>query len=75
VGTLLYIGSLFCLIYGTLNLKEGGIYLVFIASGALGFPIFIAFEYRCSSPILDVDLVIRNRVFAFSNPTTSNLDL
>ncbi|MBW2248669.1 MAG: MFS transporter [Deltaproteobacteria bacterium] len=69
-GTLLYIISLFCLIYGTLNQKEGGIYLVFMASGALGFLIFIAFEYRCSSPILDVGLVIRNRVFAFSNLAT-----
>lgn len=70
VGTLLYIISLFCLIYGTLNQKEGGIYLVFMASGALGFLIFLAFEYRCSSPILDLGLVIRNRVFAFSNLAT-----
>jgi EmrB/QacA subfamily drug resistance transporter len=70
VGTLLYIISLFCLIYGTLNQKEGGIYLGFMASGALGFLIFLAFEYRCSSPILDVGLVIHNRVFAFSNLAT-----
>jgi len=70
VGTFLYIISLFCLIYGTLNQKEGGIYLVFMASGGLGFLIFLAFEYRCSSPILDVGLVIRNRVFAFSNLAT-----
>jgi EmrB/QacA subfamily drug resistance transporter len=70
VGTFLYIISLFCLIYGTLNQKEGGIYLVFIASGGLGFLIFLAFEYRCSSPILDVGLVTRNRVFAFSNLAT-----
>ena len=70
VGTFLYISSLFCLIYGTLNQKEGGIYLVFMASGGLGFLIFLAFEYRCSSPILDVGLVIRNRVFAFSNLAT-----
>ena len=70
LGTLLYIASLFCLIYGTLNQKEGGIYLVLIASGAMGFLIFLAFEYRCSSPILDVGLVIHNRVFAFSNLAT-----
>jgi MFS family permease len=70
VGTLLYVISLFCLIYGTLNQKEGGIYLVFMASGVLGLLIFFAFEYRCSSPILDVGLVIRNRVFAFSNLAT-----
>jgi EmrB/QacA subfamily drug resistance transporter len=70
LGTFLYIVSLFFLIYGTLNQKEGGIYQVFMASGALGFLIFIAFEYRCSSPILDVGLVIHNRVFAFSNLAT-----
>jgi EmrB/QacA subfamily drug resistance transporter len=69
-GSLLYIVSLFFLIYGTLNQKEGGIYQVFMASGAFGFLIFLAFEYRCSSPILDVGLVIHNRVFAFSNLAT-----
>jgi len=70
VGTLLYMISLFCLIFGTLNQEKGGIYIGFMASGALGFLIFLAFEYRCSSPILDVRLVIRNRVFAFSNLAT-----
>jgi MFS family permease len=70
VGSLLYIGSLFMLIYGTLHQKEGGIYLVLMAAGALGFLIFLAFEYWCSSPILDVGLIFRNRVFAFSNLAT-----
>ncbi len=70
VGTLLYIFSLFFLIFGTLNQKEGGIYYGFMASGALGFLVFIAFEYRCSSPILDVGLITSNRVFAFSNLAT-----
>jgi EmrB/QacA subfamily drug resistance transporter len=70
VGTLLYISALFFLIYGTLNQKEGGIYLMFMASGAVGFLIFLVFEYRCSSPILDVGLIFRNRVFAFSNLAT-----
>jgi MFS family permease len=31
---------------------------------------FLAFEYRSSSPILDVGLLIHNRVFAFSNLAT-----
>jgi EmrB/QacA subfamily drug resistance transporter len=70
LGSLLYIVSLFFLIYGTLNQKGGSIYQVFMASGALGFLIFLGFEYRCSSPILDVGLVIHNRVFAFSNLAT-----
>jgi MFS family permease len=62
--------SLFCLIYGTLNQKEGGVYLLLMAAGGLGFMIFLTFEYRCPSPILDVGLVMRNRVFAFSNLAT-----
>jgi EmrB/QacA subfamily drug resistance transporter len=70
VGTLLYVISLFCLICGTINQKEGGIYLVFMTLGALGLLIFLFFEYRCSSPILDVTLIISNRVFAFSNLAT-----
>jgi EmrB/QacA subfamily drug resistance transporter len=70
VGTFLYVVSLFCLIYGTLNHKEGGSHLAFIASGSLGFLIFLAFEHRCSSPILDMGLLIHNRVFAFSNLAT-----
>jgi EmrB/QacA subfamily drug resistance transporter len=69
-GTVLFIVSLFCLIYGTLNLKEGGIYPVLIPLGALGLLIFLAFEYRSPSPILDVGLLIHNRVFAFSNLAT-----
>jgi EmrB/QacA subfamily drug resistance transporter len=69
-GTVLFIVSLFCLIYGTLNQKEGGVYLVLIASGVVGLLVFIAFEYRSSSPILDVGLLIHNRVFAFSNLAT-----
>ncbi len=70
VGSFLFVISLFSLIYGTLNQKEGGIYLVLIVSGSLGLLIFLAYEYRCSSPILDVGLVIHNRVFAFSNMAT-----
>lgn len=70
VGSLLYIVSLFSLIYGALNQKEGGLYPAFMTSGLLGFVIFLAFERRCPSPILDVGLVSRNRVFAFSNLAT-----
>jgi EmrB/QacA subfamily drug resistance transporter len=69
-GTVLFVISLFCLIYGTLNQKEGGVYPVLIGFGALGLLIFLAFEYRSPSPILDVGLVIHNRVFAFSNLAT-----
>jgi EmrB/QacA subfamily drug resistance transporter len=70
IGSFLYVASLFCLIYGALNQKEDGIYRGLMASGLLGFLVFLAFERRCPSPILDVGLIIRNRVFAFSNLAT-----
>ncbi len=70
VGSFLYVASLFCLIYGALNQKEDGIYRGLMAIGSLGFLAFLAFERRSASPILDVGLIIRNRVFAFSNLAT-----
>lgn len=70
LGSFLYVASLFSLIYGALNQKQDGLYPAFMASGMLGFVIFLAFERRSSSPILDVSLVSRNRVFAFSNLAT-----
>ena len=70
LGSFLYVASLFSLIYGALNQKQDGLYPAFMASGMLGFVNFLAFERRSSSPILDVSLVSRNRVFAFSNLAT-----
>lgn len=70
IGTVLYCTSLFCLIYGTLNQKDGGVYHLLIAAGITGLMIFSLFEYRSSSPILDVNLILHNRVFALSNLAT-----
>lgn len=69
-GSFLYVVSLFALIYGTLNQQKGVLYAAFMTFGMLGFLLFLAFERRCPSPILDVGLVSRNRVFAFSNLAT-----
>ncbi|RJP82377.1 MAG: MFS transporter [Desulfobacteraceae bacterium] len=70
IGTVLYCASLFCLIYGTLNQRDGGVYHLLIAAGITGLIIFSLFEYRSSSPILDVNLILHNRVFALSNLAT-----
>jgi EmrB/QacA subfamily drug resistance transporter len=70
IGTVLYCVSLFCLIYGTLNQKDGGVYHLLMAAGITGLIIFLLFEYRSSSPILDVNLILHNRVFALSNLAT-----
>ena len=69
-GTLLYCISLFCLIYGTLNQKHGGISPLLMGTGTAGLLGFLVFEYRSPSPILDVNLIIHNRVFALSNLAT-----
>lgn len=69
-GTLLYCTALFCLIYGALHQKQGGMYLLLMAAGGVGLVGFMIFEYKCNSPILDVSLLIHNRVFAFSNLAT-----
>ncbi|MBU1172754.1 MAG: MFS transporter [Proteobacteria bacterium] len=70
LGTFLYCTSLFCLIYGALHQKQGGVYYLLMGVGVTGLLGFVVFEYRSDSPILDVGLIIHNRVFAFSNLAT-----
>jgi MFS family permease len=41
--------------------------ILLIAAGLLGFILFFWFETRAADPLLSVDLLRRNRVFAFSN--------
>jgi MFS family permease len=38
-----------------------------VAAGIAGLLLFIRFELRSESPVLDINLFLRNRVFAFSN--------
>lgn len=70
IGAFLYCVSLFGLIYGTLHQKEGTIYHALMAFGLFGLMAFFVFEYRSASPILDVNLILKNRVFAMSNLAT-----
>ncbi|GAB6095283.1 MFS transporter [Desulfatiferula olefinivorans] len=70
IGALMYVASLFCLIYGTLHQTEGPRYVLMTAAGAAGLLLFLIYEYRSPSPILDVNLLLKNRVFAVSNLAT-----
>jgi MFS family permease len=45
----------------------GTLGVVLVAAGLLGFVLFFWFETRAADPLLSVDLLRRNRVFAFSN--------
>jgi EmrB/QacA subfamily drug resistance transporter len=65
-GTALYGFTLITIIYGFSLLPEmGGAGL--IALGSLGILAFVKWETRVTSPLLDVRLFMKNRVFAFSN--------
>jgi EmrB/QacA subfamily drug resistance transporter len=65
-GSAIYSLALASIMYGlTLLPNNGGIGLVLI--GVLGILIFIGWESRVESPVLELDLFRKNRLFAFSN--------
>ncbi len=70
MGSIIYIISLFCVIMGVSHLKEGAWPVVVGGAGLAGLAGFAVFEYRNRSPILDVRLLLGNRVLAFSNIAT-----
>jgi EmrB/QacA subfamily drug resistance transporter len=66
LGSLLYAGSVFCLVYGsTLLPKVSGIVLA--GFGALIFLAFLRQELRVRNPVFEVRLFRHNRLFAFSS--------
>jgi EmrB/QacA subfamily drug resistance transporter len=66
VGSIIYALALFLLITGLSSLpnRQG---LVLLAAGALAIVLFILWEQRTGSPVLDLGLFRHNTVFAFSN--------
>ncbi len=69
-GSLIYMLSLSGLIVGISHLEHGLWALVLTCLGALGLIGFSVFEYHRKSPIIDMRLIVRNRVLAFSNIAT-----
>jgi EmrB/QacA subfamily drug resistance transporter len=68
-GSILYSFTLLSIIYGFSHLSTMlGVWL--ILPGALGILVFIWWERRIESPVLDIDLFRNNKVFAFSNLAT-----
>jgi len=65
-GSMIYAVSITSLIYGFSKLPEllGAILTL---AGVLGLWLFISFEKRQLFPVLNIQLFINNRVFAFSN--------
>ncbi len=70
VGTLIYMASLFCLVVGVSHLKDLHGATLLAVLGCAGLVGFAFFEYHQASPIMDMRLIVRNRVLAFSNLAT-----
>jgi len=68
-GALIYGASLLFLTYGltSLQTKKG---FIFFLIGIFGIILFINFENNVNSPILNIELLRKNRVFSFSNLAT-----
>ena len=69
-GTTIYIFSLFLFIYGASRLETDPLAKYYMTAGGAGIVIFLFVEYHIEYPVLDVNLLISNRVFAFSNAAT-----
>jgi EmrB/QacA subfamily drug resistance transporter len=65
-GSVLYAGSLVLLIMGLSLVPDSAGYLLIVAGCVLGI-LFALFELRVPTPVLDIRLITKNRVFAFSN--------
>jgi EmrB/QacA subfamily drug resistance transporter len=65
-GSIIYCITLLLIMYGFSQLSTmRGVWL--ILPGALGILVFVKWETRTESPVLDINLFRNNRVFAFSN--------
>jgi EmrB/QacA subfamily drug resistance transporter len=65
-GSILFSSTLVTIMYGFSQLP-GISGICFVLSGALGVFLFVKWETRITSPIINVDLFKKNKVFAFSN--------
>ncbi len=67
-GSVLISIMLFCLLYGfSLLPSQRGIWIIGV--GIVAFVLFILWELRVKSPIFDIGLITKNRLFAFSSIT------
>ncbi len=70
LGSLIYMTALSCLIVGVSHLESETWAPGLMVAGVVCLAGFSVFEYRHPSPILDIRLLLGNRVFAFSNIAT-----
>ncbi len=68
-GSVAWAGALTVLLIG-FSVLPGALGWVLIIAGAAGIAGFLWWETRAPDPVLNVDLIRRNRVFAYSNAAT-----
>lgn len=66
-GALVYAPSVLMLVYGVTHLKDGGFIWGLLLLANLGLALFLLIEKRTPYPMLDIRLLLENRVFALSN--------
>jgi len=66
-GWLIYIGAVAAMVAGATHLQDGVWARWLLAAGVLSAVVFFLFEARQKYPLLNVDLLRYNRVFALSN--------
>lgn len=65
VGSIIYSLMIVALIYGFTHLPDlFGLWLILI--GIAGFVVFVIWEMRTTSPVLEINIFIKNKAFAFS---------
>jgi MFS family permease len=70
VATLIYIASMFLLVYGATQLVRADYAKWFALVGLMGMMLFLVRQWRSPYPILDVHLLVDNLAFTFSNMAT-----
>jgi EmrB/QacA subfamily drug resistance transporter len=66
IGSVLYGVSIGCIMYGFADLTALINLLLFIG-GCISLAAFMIYESRIENPVMHTDLLLKNRVFAFSN--------
>ncbi|MFW5486892.1 MAG: MFS transporter [Desulfovibrio sp.] len=69
LGTVFFMGSISALVYGVME-AEGIWGTALVVAGLAGLCFFLWLQSHSKSPLLDVSLLLRNKVFAFSNLAT-----
>ena len=66
-GALIYAASIVAAVVGATHLAAGYVFWALLGAGLVGIGVFLWFESRQRYPLLNVDLLRHNRVFALSN--------